>query len=212
MSAPTPPMFPFTRGLLSNTKLQPKEGLLICMLFCITFTCCPTASLLCAVPRPLILAPFLALLGGSSAHRPGLPLPPDNWPLPLPTATVMHLLLGFLTLLPTRPKLSLLGTTSHWCGACLLHPAPQLVPKGPLEMWGVPSSKHSEGESGDLPELRSSLVRETGGRQRPPQIGGTRLIHTACAIPGYRPTRGFLSTGLDLSWTKKPRMKTGLEL
>lgn len=45
--------------------LKAEKGPLICMLFCITFTRCPTASLLGAVvTSPLILSPAsYALLG-----------------------------------------------------------------------------------------------------------------------------------------------------
>lgn len=142
-----PPALPFTGGggeLLRNTLPQPKEGLLICMLFCITLTCCPKASLLHAgaVPSPPILALLHALPAGA---------PPIVHASPslLTTGLSRCLLLGFLSPPPTRSKLSLL-----WQDRSLLwglSPASSHLAdtQGASQSVGkIPSSEHSEGENG----------------------------------------------------------------
>lgn len=198
-----PPSAPFHWGggrLLSNTLPQPKEGLLICMLFCITLTCCPKASLLHAgaVPSPLILALLHALPAGA---------PPIAQASPslLTTGLSRCLLLGFLSPPPTRSKLSLLW--HDWSLLWGLSPASShsVDTQGASQSVGkVPSSKHSEGENGDLPKRRRSPPH-TGGR-------GLHAEETAGTSQGADPPRGFLSIGLDISCAKEHGWKTGLEL
>lgn len=89
---PPPTVFLFTGRLLRDIPAPAEKGPLICMLFCINFPCCPTASLLGAVPfpsRPFPMpSPGEAWWVESSGYAPTGPQAPRH-------STVLFLLLLF---------------------------------------------------------------------------------------------------------------------
>lgn len=199
MSGPT--ALPFTGGLWSNTLLQPKGVARLHVIlhnFYMPPKGQPQASDPCPHPGPS---------WGSPTHHPGLPLTPDPWPLqvlapglPIPSAHKAQ----------TRPP-----DNQSLLGGLVSCSQPRSGYAGGLSKCGV----HGNCQAASTvrvkwgPVLRSGLVKGTGDKCPLKQEGeGSMQRKQLVPSQGAEPTRGFLPTGLDLSWAKEHRRKTGLEL